>query len=74
MRIFIKGSFSIRLVLEYKTELIEKLSISNVTEMIDEKIKSMALQGYEFITLSFIGTQRTVLVFRKLKQKNILIH
>ncbi len=44
-------------MLEYKTELIENLLISNVTEMIDEKIKSMALQGYEFITLSFIGTQ-----------------
>lgn len=59
---------------EYKTELIENLSLSNVTEMIDEKIESMILQGYEFITLSFMGTQEQYWCLENCKQKNILVH
>ncbi|MBS5113615.1 MAG: hypothetical protein KHZ15_13160 [Coprobacillus cateniformis] len=49
----------------YKTELIEDISVGNVTDKIDEKIAEMEKSGYYLITMSFLGTQRAVLVFRK---------
>lgn len=49
----------------YKTELIEDITVENVTEKIDEKIKEMEKKGYHLITMSFLGTQRVVLVFKK---------
>lgn len=49
----------------YKTELIEDISVGNVTDKIDEKIAEMEKSGYHLITMSFLGTQRAVLVFRK---------
>lgn len=50
----------------YKSELIEEVSVSNVTEKIDKKINEMASNGFEFVTFSFLGNQRVVLVFKKL--------
>ncbi|MEG1138997.1 MAG: hypothetical protein RSD97_10780 [Lachnospiraceae bacterium] len=49
----------------YKTELVEDIMVGNVTSKIDEKIKEMEVNGYHLITLSFLGTQRVVLVFKK---------
>ena len=49
----------------YKTELIEDISVGNVTDKIDEKIAELETSGYHLITMSFLGTQRAVLVFRK---------
>ena len=49
----------------YKTELIEDITVENVTEKIDEKIKEMEKKSYCLVTMSFLGTQRAVLVFKK---------
>lgn len=49
----------------YKTELVEEISVGNVTDKIDEKIVEMEKSGYHLITMSFLGTQRAVLVFKK---------
>ncbi len=49
----------------YKTELVEDISVGNVTSKIDEKIAEMEKSGYRLITMSFLGTQRAVLVFKK---------
>ena len=49
----------------YKTELIEDITVENVTEKIDEKIKEMEKKSYHLITMSFLVTQRAVLVFKK---------
>lgn len=51
--------------MNYKTELLEELSPGNITDKIDEKIQEMSCKGYELLTMSFYGTQRAVLVFRK---------
>lgn len=49
----------------YKTELVEDISVGNVTSKIDEKIAEMEKSGSRLITMSFLGTQRAVLVFKK---------
>lgn len=49
----------------YKTELIEDITVENVTEKIDEKIKEMEKKSYCLVTMAFLGTQRAVLVFKK---------
>ena len=49
----------------YKTELIEDITVENVTEKIDEKIKEMEKKSYCLVTMSFLGTQRAVLVYKK---------
>jgi len=52
----------------YKTELIEDITVENVTEKIDEKEK----KSYCLVTMSFLGTQRAVLVFKKGLKGNLL--
>lgn len=49
----------------YKTDLIEDITVANVTKKIDEKISEMEKDGYSLVTMSFLGTQRAVLVFKK---------
>ena len=49
----------------YKTVLVEDISVGNVTNKIDETITEMEKSGYRLITMSFLGTQRAVLVFKK---------
>lgn len=49
----------------YKTELVEEITVANVQERIDTKIQEMEKLGYRLITMSFLGTQRAVLVFKK---------
>lgn len=53
----------------YRTELVEAITVGNVTSKIDEKIKEMEKSDYLLITMSFLGTQRAVLVFKKVKKK-----
>ncbi len=49
----------------YKTELIEEITVENVTDEINKKISEMEKESYRLITMSFLGTERAVLVFKK---------
>jgi hypothetical protein len=49
----------------YRTELLEEITVENVTEKINEKIEEMEKQSYRLVTMSFWGTERAVLVFKK---------
>lgn len=49
----------------YKTELIEEITVDNVTDKINKKISEMEKESYRLITMSFLGTERAVLVFKK---------
>ena len=49
----------------YKTELIEEITVENVTDKINKKIPEMEKESYRLITMSFLGTERAVLVFKK---------
>lgn len=49
----------------YKTELVENITVGNVTNKIDEKVAEMEKTGFHLVTMSFLGTQRAVLVFKK---------
>ena len=49
----------------YKTELIEEITVENVTDKINKKITEMEKESYRLITMSFLGTERAVLVFKK---------
>lgn len=49
----------------YKTELVEDITVGNVTIKINEKITEMEQAGFRLVTMSFLGTQRAVLVFKR---------
>ncbi|HJB16477.1 MAG TPA: hypothetical protein IAA05_10625 [Candidatus Blautia excrementipullorum] len=49
----------------YKTVLIKGITTENVTDKIDKQIVEMEKQSYRLITMSFLGTERAVLVFKK---------
>ena len=49
----------------YKTELIEEITVENVTDKINKKRSEMEKESYRLITMSFLGTERAVLVFKK---------
>ena len=49
----------------YKTVLIEGITTENVIDKIDKQIVEMEKQSYRLITMSFLGTERAVLVFKK---------
>ena len=49
----------------YKTELIEEITVENVTDKINKKISEIEKESYRLITMSFLGTERAVLVFKK---------
>ena len=49
----------------YKTVLIEGITTENLTDKIDKQIVEMEKQSYRLITMSFLGTERAVLVFKK---------
>ena len=49
----------------YRTELLEEITVENVTEKINKKIQEMEKQSYRLVTMSFLGTERAVLVFKK---------
>ena len=49
----------------HKTILIEEITTENVTEKINEKVQEMEEDGYQIKTMSFWGTDKAVLVFKK---------
>ena len=49
----------------YRTELLEEITIENATVKINAKIEEMEKEGYRLVTMSFWGTERAVLVFKK---------
>ena len=49
----------------YRIVLIEGITTENVTDKIDKQIVEMEKRSYRLITMSFLGTERAVLVFKK---------
>ena len=49
----------------YRTELLEEITIENATVKINAKIEEMEQESYRLVTMSFWGTERAVLVFKK---------
>ncbi|HBF6536178.1 TPA: hypothetical protein KRL38_001357 [Clostridioides difficile] len=49
----------------HKTVLIEEITIENVTEKINKKVQEMEKEGYQIKAMSFLGTDKAVLVFKK---------
>ena len=49
----------------HKTILIEEITIENVTEKINKKLQEMEKDGYQIKTMSFWGTDKAVLIFKK---------
>ena len=49
----------------YQTVLIENITNENVTEKINTKLLEMEKQSYKLVTMSFLGTEKAVLVFKK---------
>ena len=51
--------------MKYRTELLEEITIENATVKINAKIEEMEKESYRLVTMSFWGTERAVLVFKK---------
>ena len=49
----------------YRTELLEEITVENATVKINTKIEEMEKEGYRLVTMSFWGTERAVLFFKK---------
>lgn len=49
----------------YQTVLIENITTENITEKINAKLLEMEKQSYKLVTMSFLGTEKAVLVFKK---------
>ena len=49
----------------YQTVLIEDITTENVTEKINTTLLEMEKQSYKLVTMSFLGTEKAVLVFKK---------
>lgn len=49
----------------YQTVLIENITTENVTEKTNAKLMEMEKQSYKLVTMSFLGTEKAVLVFKK---------
>ena len=49
----------------YQTVLIENITTENVTEKINTKLLEMEKQSYKLVTMSFLGTEKAVLVIKK---------
>ena len=49
----------------YQTVLIENITTENVTEKINAKLIEMEKQSYKLVTMSFLGTEKAVLIFKK---------
>ena len=49
----------------YRTELLEEITVENATVKINAKIEEMVKASYRLVTMSFWGTERAVLVFKK---------
>ena len=49
----------------YRTILIEEITTENVEQKINEKVTEMEKESYHIKTMSFLGTEKAVLVFKK---------
>ena len=49
----------------YRTILIEGITTENVEQKINEKVTEMEKESYQIKTMSFLGTAKAVLVFKK---------
>lgn len=49
----------------YRTILIEGITTENVEQKINEKVTDMEKESYHIKTMSFLGTEKAVLVFKK---------
>lgn len=49
----------------YKTVLIEGITAENAAEKINDKVIEMEKEGYQIRTMSFWGTDKAVLIFKK---------
>lgn len=49
----------------YQTVIIENITTENITEKINSKLLEMEKQSYKLVTMSFLGTEKAVLVFKK---------
>lgn len=56
----------------YKTVLIEGITTENVTEKINDKVTEMEKESYQIKTMSFLGTESAVLVFKKGLKSSLL--
>ncbi len=48
-----------------KTVLIEEITAENAAEKINDKVIEMEKEGYQIKTMSFWGTDKAVLIFKK---------
>ena len=48
-----------------KTVLIEEITAENAAEKINDKVTEMEREGYQIRTMSFWGTDKAVLIFKK---------
>lgn len=48
-----------------KTVLIEGITAENAAEKINDKVIEMEKEGYQIRTMSFWGTDKAVLIFKK---------
>lgn len=48
-----------------KTVLIEGITAENAAEKINDKVIEMEKEGYQIKTMSFWGTDKAVLIFKK---------
>ena len=58
----------------YRTELLEEITVENATVKINTKIEEMEKEGYRLVTMSFWGTERAVLVFKKGLKGSLLLY
>ena len=49
----------------YRTILIEGITTENVEQKINEKVTETEKESYHIKTMSFLGTEKAVLVFKK---------
>lgn len=56
----------------YQTVIIENITTENITEKINAKLLEMEKQSYKLVTMSFLGTEKAVLVFKKGLKGNLL--
>ena len=49
----------------YRTILIEGITTENVEQKINEKVTEMEKESYQIKTMSFLETDKAVLVFKK---------
>ena len=52
--------------------MIEEITIENLIEKMNEKVQEMELDSYQIKTMSFWGTDKAVLIFKKGLKRSLL--